>query len=111
MKSTKYSKETFEGLKDDIFDDFFKNKSEADTTSPTNVYATIKVKKEEALNDCFKKVSAKRINAHGKLEKFKTIVKIPEGIEDEQKIVLLSEGNWLKNKKLRSNLVITVIVK
>lgn len=109
-KNNKYSEESFEDLSH-IFDDFFKNKSEeADTSSPNNIYTTIKIKKDESLNGCVKEISFKRLNANGKVEKSIMKVKIPQGIKDGTNIILKAEGNYLEDTKSRSDLVITVKV-
>lgn len=108
-ENKRYNENSFEDLSH-IFDDFFKNKSEADTSSPNNIYTTIKIKKDESLNGCTKEIVVKRINQDNKIENSKMKVKIPQGIKDGINIILKAEGNYLEDTKSRSNLVITVKV-
>lgn len=109
MEIKENNETSFEDLSH-IFDDFFKNRKEADTSSPNNIYTSIKIKKDESLNGCTKEISFKRLNANGKVDKIKTKVKIPQGIKDGTNIILKAEGNYLEDTKSRSNLVITVKV-
>lgn len=108
-ENKRYNENSFEDLSH-IFDDFFKNKSEADTSSPNNIYTSAKIRKDESLNGCTKKISFKRLNENGKVEKSRMKVKIPQGIKDGTNIILKAEGNYLEDTKSRSDLVITVKV-
>ena len=93
----------------EIFEEFFKNtKSENVNDNPNNIYATCKIKKDEANNGCEKNIKIKR-RKDEMIQKDTIHIKIPKNIKNNQYIILRGEGN--RDKNCIGNLVVKIIVK
>ena len=87
----------FEGLAEGL-NQAFNTKNTTDLTDKNNIYVSCKISKNEADIGCTKKIKFNRLTATG-TEENSINVKIPAGIENNQNIVLIGNGNYLKDSK------------
>ena len=92
--------------------DFTEQKqSKIDIEDKENIYAKCKISRKEARTGCVKKIKTTIITENRNKEDRIIQVKIPKEIKNGQYIILREEGNYLKDKGIRSNLIIKIIVK
>lgn len=84
-------------------------KHETNLSDKNNIFVSCKITKQEAEIGCTKKIKFNRITKTGFKENAINI-KIPTGIKNNQNIILIGNGNYLKENKY-SDLVIKVNIK
>lgn len=95
----------------EIFEQEFNKKYQVDLANENNIYVECKINKKEAVTGCTKKITIKRINNNRNKSKLKVHIRIPEGIQNNQNIVLRSQGNYSKEIQKYADLIIKVKIK
>ena len=98
----------FENCFEEIFN---KSMKEVDLNDENNIFLKCKITDQEALNGCTKKIKYKHICEDGTRKNNILNVKIPKGIQDNQKIIFHNEGNYLNSENKKSHLIINVKIK
>ena len=91
----------------EIFNQAFNQKKKSDLTNKNNIYLSYKITKQEADNGCKKKIEYTQITKDGTENIITVEVNIPAGIQNNQDIVLVGNGNYLKDNKF-SDVVIKI---
>ena len=94
-----------------IQQEFEKNKPEVNINDKNNVFIVCRITKQEALSGGIKKIKYNQICENGKKEKNIIDVKIPKGIQNNQKIIIYNNGNYVKNENKMSHLIIKIEIK
>lgn len=89
----------------------FENVGKIDINDESNVFLKCKISKEDSQRGVEQWVKYKSINENGEKVERKVFIKIPSGIESGSQIVCYSEGNYIKEKGIYSNLIVNIEVK
>ena len=76
-----------------------------------DIFLKCQISEQEAINGCTKKIKFMQICENGKTEPTEMDVKIPKGIQKGQSIILYNQGNYIKELKKRSNMIIEIQIK
>lgn len=90
---------------------FWGNEKTANVNDKNNIFLKCLVTNKEALNGCVKKVKYNQICENGKKQKNIISVKIPKGIQNNQRIIIHNNGNYVKAENRMSDLIIKVEIK
>ena len=101
-KTSKLTNEEVKDFKEKIFE------SNIDLEDKSNICKTIRITKEELKNGCKKQIKYRFINEEGNKVTNKINIKLPRYIKNKEKVVLIGKGNYVRNLKAYSNLILIV---
>ena len=111
MNSFINSEKEFDCLGKIFEEEFKKNAKKVNINDKNNIFLKCLITDQEALNGCIKKIKYNPIDENGKKNENTLDVKIPKGIQNNQSIVYYNEGNYIKELKTRSNIIIEIEIK
>ena len=101
-KTSKLTNEEVKDFKEKIFE------SNIDLEDKSNICKTIRITKDELKNGCRKQIKYRFINEEGNEVPTKINIKLPRYIKNKEKVVLIGKGNYVRNLKAYSNLILIV---
>lgn len=87
---------------------FQKGRNEFKIEDKRNVFVQCRITEDEVKKGPMKKIKYKRINENGNKETNEILIKIPEGINVGQSIVIYGEGNYVKELDKSSDLIVEI---
>lgn len=96
----------------DIVKDFYINPNGSfEIIYSSNIFETITITEQEAINGCTKQITYEKKNKFLKDIKSTIDINIPKGIKNRENLIIKGKGNCINKKGECSDLIIKIIIK